>query len=60
MGKLSETMGFSQIHSKRDYGQTLARQWENLSETLGKPWLDDWKRKLIRGKYLVTDPRAFP
>ena len=58
MGKLSETMEFSQIHYKRDYGQTLARRWENLSETMGKPWRDDGK--LIRGRYFAIDPRDFP
>ena len=47
MGKLSETMEFSQIHYKRDYGQTLARRWENLSETMGRPWRDDWKLKRL-------------
>ena len=60
MGKLSETMEFSQIHYKRDYGQTLARRWENLSETMGRPWRDNGKLKrlsLIKFLYEI-DPSS--
>ena len=48
MGKLSETMEFSQIHYKRDYGQTLARRWENLSETMGRHWQDDGMLRRVK------------
>ena len=54
MGKLSETMEFSQIHYKRDYGQTLARRWESLSEMMGRPWRDDGKLKRLARITLVS------